>query len=453
MKLHFPQSFVWGTATAAYQIEGSPLADGAGMSTWHRFSHTPSATRNWENGDVACDHYNRYREDVALMTELNLKAYRLSVAWGRILPEGFGQVNQAGLDFYSRVVDELLAHEITPYITLYHWDLPGALQDAGGWSNRNTAEHFAEYAAVVFKALGDRVSNWITLNEPFVQAMAGNLTAYHAPGVRDLWTAMRVTHHQLLGHGLAVQACRAEKAGQIGITNCYGPQHPASDTPEDIDAARRSWAYSNELFLDPIVKGAYPAVLEEQLAHCWPPVLDGDMHTIAEPVDFLGVNYYTTTLVRDAPGNGLLNLESLPPRGTPTLMNWEVNPDGLHELLVWMKDHCPGIPLYVTENGCSYEDRVEVDGSINDEGRLDYVRRHLVAAHRAISDGVDLRGYFLWSFIDNFEWAMGYEQKFGIVHCNFETQQRTIKNSGRWYGEVALTNCMHVPEAMTSLIT
>ncbi|MFN2464230.1 MAG: GH1 family beta-glucosidase [Candidatus Dormibacteria bacterium] len=433
----FPTGFTWGTATASYQVEGSPLADGAGMSIWHRFSHTPGNTHNGDNGDVACDHYRRYLDDVALMKELGVNAYRFSIAWGRVLPAGHGAVNQAGIDFYSRLVDALLEAGITPWVTLYHWDLPTALQDAGGWANRDTAGHFADYAAVVYRALGDRVSHWITLNEPHVVSAIGHLVGIHAPGTRDIYVAMRVAHHQLLGHGLAVQACRAAGGGQIGITNSMSPQHPATGSDEDVAAAARNWEWGNQVYLDTVVRGEYPALVRRQLDYCWPPILDGDMAVISEPVDFVGVNYYSRGVVRHSPGTGVMDAATLPVTAPSTAMGWEIYPEGLYELLTWMRDRYPGVAIYITENGCALEDVVEPDGSIQDQDRIRYVRDHLLAAHRAIQNGVDLRGYFLWSFLDNFEWADGYSKRFGIVRCDYETQRRIPKASARWYGEVA----------------
>lgn len=445
----FPDGFLWGAATASYQIEGSPLADGAGPSIWHRFAHTPGTIRAGETGDVACDHYRRWREDVGLMRELGLKAYRFSMAWPRVLPDGRGKVNEPGLSFYDRLVDALLDAGIVPFVTLYHWDLPGALQDEGGWANRDVVGWFADYADLVFGRLGDRVRHFITLNEPLVVADAGHIAGVHAPGMRDLCAGMRAVHHLLLAHARAVQAFRASRAGdgEIGITLNLWPSHPASASPEDGAAAERSSAYNNRLFLDPIFRGCYPEVIVPRLlealgsAEAWPGMQPGDLRQIQKPVDFLGINYYSRSVVQAAPGEGLLDSRPVRQAAPHTEMDWEVYPEGLYEILAWIRRTYGDTPVYVTESGAAYPDVVEPgSGMVNDDDRLAYLRDHFIQAHRAIQDGVDLRGYFVWSLLDNFEWAHGYSKRFGIVHVDFGTQRRTIKKSGRWYREVIERN-------------
>lgn len=438
----FPEGFLWGCATASYQIEGSPLADAAGVSIWHRFSHTPGNVERGETGDIACDHYRRWREDVALMRELGLKAYRFSVAWPRILPEGRGAVNAAGLAFYERLVDALLEAGIVPFVTLYHWDLPATLQDMGGWANRDVAGWFADYAAALFDRLGDRVRHWITLNEPWCVAHLGYIAGVHPPGMRDLWAGLRAAHHLLLAHGRAVQAFRARsvRGGQIGITVNLGPQHPASASQADRAAAERSHAYHNRLFLDPIFLGRYPELLTAWFGSAWPRVLDEDFREMATPIDFVGVNYYSRAVVAHEPGAGLLHTRTIPQPGLHTAMGWEVYPEGLYETLTWIREAYGDPLLFVTENGAAFEDRPDETGQVADDERLDYLRRHFHQAHRAIQDGVRLGGYFVWSLLDNFEWALGYSKRFGIVRVDFETQKRTIKKSGRWYAQVIAQN-------------
>lgn len=436
----FPQGFVWGAATASYQIEGSPLADGAGDSIWHRFSHTEGNTRNGETGDVACDHYNRYRQDVSLMKELGLKAYRFSIAWPRILPEGRGRINPKGLDFYDRLVDELLEHGIQPYATIYHWDLPGALHDLGGWANREIEHWFADYATILFLRLGDRVKHWITLNEPWCSAHLGYVTGHHAPGLRDQWAGLRAAHHLLLAHAAVVEAYRASGLkGEIGITVNIGPIQAADDDPVTVEVVRHLNAYNNRFFLDPLFKGEYPKELPERFGKAWPAIPAKDLERIRQPVDFVGVNYYTRSLIGRDPGSphGIKWLRTDAPY---TDMNWEVYPQGLYEILKWVHDTYGPVPLYVTENGAAFPDRVEPDGSVKDTARTDYLREHFVQAHRCIQDGIPLRGYFVWSLMDNFEWAHGYAMRFGIVRVDFETQQRTIKASGHFYRQVIAQN-------------
>jgi beta-glucosidase len=427
----FPDGFVWGAATAAYQIEGAVRADGRGESIWDRFSHTPGHVLGGDTGDVACDHYARYREDVALMADLGLDAYRFSVSWPRVQPTGRGAVNAAGLDFYDRLVDELLGRGVTPHITLYHWDLPQALEDAGGWPVRSTALAFAEYAGIVAARLGDRVRHFATLNEPFVVSDHGYRHGSHAPGRTEPEAALAAAHHLLVSHGLGVQAIRANAPGAgAGLVLNFEPKHPASADPRDAEAARIADEQLNRWFLDPVVGRGYP----EAAARAWRwearEVLGGDLAAIAAPIDFLGVNYYTRQVVR-AP--------DLPPLAAGdqerTGMGWEVYPAGLTEVLEFVASRTGDIPLYVTENGAAYHD--DPDDPTRDPERVAFLRRHVAAARTAIERGVPLRGYFAWSLLDNFEWAYGYAERFGIVHVDYTTQERRVRDSGRFWASMA----------------
>lgn len=430
-RLAFPEGFVWGAATAAYQIEGATDVDGRGPSIWDRFAHTPGRVSNGETGDVACDHYHRYREDVALMAELGLDAYRFSLSWPRVLPAGTGPVNEAGLDFYDRLVDELLEHGIAPHMTLYHWDLPQALESLGGWPARSTAEAFAEYAAVVAARLGDRVRHIATVNEPHVISDHGYRIGSHAPGRSEPEAALAAAHHLLVAHGLAVQAIRAvAPRAATGIVLNFHPKHPASRHMLDQEAAALAHDQVNRWFLDPITGRGYP----EDAARAWgwgrDEVLEGDMELIAAPTDFLGVNYYCRHLVRSP---------LLPPlraglADERTEMGWEVYPAGLTEVLEFVASRTGDLPLYVTENGAAYP----LDGDpTRDPARVSFLHRHFDAARTALELGVPLRGYFVWSLLDNFEWAHGFGHRFGIVHVDFETLERRVRDSGRFLAEVA----------------
>lgn len=438
----FPSDFLWGAATSAYQIEGSPLAHGAGASIWHRFSHTPGRTANGETGDVACDHYRRWADDVRLMGELGLRAYRFSIAWGRIMPEGRGRVNQAGLDFYSRLVDALLERGIRPSATLYHWDLPAALDDRGGWLNPDIADWFAEYAHVVFRALDDRVPMWATLNEPWVVMDGGYLHGLLAPGHRVLAEAPRVTHNLLRAHARAVAAYRAEGRNQIGLVVNLEPKYAASDDPADRAAAARADAYMNRQYLDPVLLGRYPDELREIFGDAWPNIPEADLQRIHAPIDFLGINYYTRAVVGDGPDNPPVRDRRVPqPRHAHTEMAWEVYAQGLADTLTWVTERYGKIPLYVTENGAAFYDPPTADeGAVHDPLRVAYFRDHLRAVRRAMDAGADVRGYFAWSLLDNYEWSHGYGKRFGIVHVDFATQQRTPKDSARYYAEVIRTD-------------
>jgi beta-glucosidase len=437
----FPPGFLWGAATSAHQVEGSPLADGAGPSIWTRFAHTEGRTANGETGDVACDHYRRYREDVALMADLGLQAYRFSIAWPRVLPEGRGAVNSAGLDFYSRLVDALLEKDIRPCATLYHWDLPAALDDRGGWLNPDIAGWFAEYASVMFRALGDRVPLWVTLNEPWVVVDAGYLHGTHAPGHRSLFEAPRAAHNLLRAHGAAVQACRAAGRHQIGLVVNIEPKDPATDQPEDLAATRRADAYMNRQYLDAVLLRSHPEELPAIFGAAWPETPARDFDLMSEPFDFLGVNYYTRAVVRHDDRSWPLRAAPVPQAGRLyTDVNWEVHPESLTRVLRWVKARYGDIPLYITENGAAFPDPpTPVGGRVHDPLRIAYYRDHLRAAHAALASGVDLRGYFAWSFLDNYEWAAGYSKRFGLVHVDYATQARTPKTSARFYREVIRT--------------
>jgi beta-glucosidase len=438
----FPDGFLWGAATSAYQIEGSPLADGAGPSIWHRFSHTPGRTTHGETGDVATDHYHRWAEDVRLMREIGLGAYRFSISWSRILPLGTGQVNPAGLAFYDRLVDALLAAGIQPVPTLYHWDLPAALDDRGGWLNRDVAEWFAEYTTVVARALDDRVAMWTTLNEPWVVADGGYLFGALAPGHRNIFEAPIASHNLLRAHGRAVQAYRAVGHHDIGLVVNLEPKYAASDAPEDKAAAERANAYMNRYYLDPVFLGRYPAELREVFGEAWRDPSASDMELIQQPVDFVGVNYYTRSVVRHDPRRWPQRLSGAPQKhATHTETGWEVYPQGLTDVLKWVSARYGRPPIYITENGAAfYDPPTPSDGRVEDPLRVAYLRAHLRAVHAAARQGVDLRGYFVWSLLDNFEWAHGYSKRFGIVHVDFATQQRTLKDSARFYAKVVATH-------------
>lgn len=430
---NFPPNFLWGVSTAAYQIEGAVHEDGRGVSIWDTFSHTPGRTHDGDTGDEACDHYHRWERDVDLIAELGVGAYRFSIAWPRVQPTGAGAVNDKGLDFYDRLVDALLERGIAPVPTLFHWDLPQALEDAGGWLSRDTALRFGDYAAVVADRLGDRVGRWITLNEPIVHLAEGYAFGRHAPGRELMMDALPVAHHQLLAHGLAVRALRERGAAEVMITNNCTPVWPAGDSEDDLVAAAVYDGFHNRLFLDPVLTGEYPpfasGLADAGIVH------DGDMDLIATPMDALGINYYNPTRVRAAPDAAPLPFEIVEIDGVPrTAFGWPVVPDGLRELLVGLRDRYAGAlpPIYVTENGCSTVDSPEADGRVHDVERIDYLDGHLRSLHEAIVAGVDVRGYFVWSLLDNFEWAEGYSQRFGLVRVDYDTQRRVPKDSFAW---------------------
>ncbi|HZU04729.1 MAG TPA: GH1 family beta-glucosidase [Chloroflexota bacterium] len=452
----FPPGFVWGAATAAYQIEGAVREDGRGESIWDRFSHTPGKTAGGATGDVACDHYHRWPTDLALLRQLGLSAYRFSVAWPRVLPAGRGRPNAAGLDFYERLVDALLAAGLTPWITLYHWDLPQALEDAGGWPARATAEAFAAYVDVVSRRLGDRVCHWITLNEPWCSAFLGYYRAEHAPGRACLADALQAAHTLLLAHGLAVQVLRANcPRALVGIALNLSPAYPASARPADQAAAQRWDGHTNRWFLDPLYGRGYPADLLALYGPSAPRVRAADFDCIAVRTDFLGINYYTPAFVRDAPEGAPLRVEHVRlPQGEYTASGWLVYPQGLYDLLQQVHRAVgrtsPAAPvgaLYLTESGAAYADPPPRAGRVSDPQRIRYHAVHLASARRAIAHGVPLRGYFVWSLLDNFEWARGYTLRFGLVYVDYATQQRVIKDSGWWYRRVSVRNALIPPTA------
>ncbi|MBI5837874.1 MAG: beta-glucosidase [Candidatus Eisenbacteria bacterium] len=438
----FPDGFLWGAATSAYQVEGSPLADGAGPSIWHRFSHTPGRTHENQTGDVACDHYRRYADDVRRMKELGLAAYRFSISWSRVLPGGRGRVNRAGLGFYDRLVDLLLSNGIQPLVTLYHWDLPAALDDLGGWPNPDSAHWFADYARVAFEALDDRVPMWATLNEPWVVVDAGYLFGVHAPGHADRGEAGRAAHNLMRAHGAAVQAYRAVGRNRIGLVVNLEPKEPHSDSPADRAATLRADEYMNRQYLDAALLGRYPAALVEAYAPGWQAPPEADFRLIRQPLDFLGINYYTRGVTRhDDAGAPVRSSTVRFPEREYTAMDWEVAPGALTRCLCRVKELYGDIPLYVTENGAAFPDPARAEGSrVEDPRRVEYLRRHLRAALEAIRLGVDLRGYFAWSLLDNYEWSCGYSMRFGLTHVDFETQERTPKASGEFYREVIRSN-------------
>ena len=445
-RIVFPQDFVWGAATAAYQIEGAWDEDGRGESVWDRFAHTPGRVLHGHTGDVACDHYHRWREDVALMCGLGLHAYRFSLSWPRLLPTGRGAVNQKGLDFYSRLVDALLEAGIQPFVTLFHWDLPQVLQDAGGWRNRATAEAFAEYTDVAGRALGDRVKRWFTLNEPQAVLAAGHEHAWHAPGLNDPASVPLVAHHLMLAHGWSTSVLRSTAPGaEVGIALDIWPQEPASGSNADARLSQWLDCLANRRFLDVIFGRGYPAEIETHYRRLgyWPEgvddfVKDGDLAAIAVPLDFLGINHYSRNVVRDHDASD--NLPSTVVAGNKTDMGWEVYPNGLYTILMRISREYGPCKIYITENGASYGDAPSPDGQVHDARRLNYLRDYFTAAHRAIQEGVPLAGYFVWSLMDNFEWAAGYTQRFGIVWVDYQTQQRIVKDSGLWYRQVIADN-------------
>jgi beta-glucosidase len=433
----FPKGFLWGAATSSYQIEGSPLADGAGIGTWHRFTHTPGRTLNGDTGDVACDHYRRWAEDVEIMARLGLNTYRFGLAWTRILPNGRGRVNPKGLDFYSRLIDALLAKNIQPMVTLYHWDLPAALDDRGGWTSPDMPDWFADYAEAAFRAFDDRVPLWCTLNEPWVINDGGYTHGVNAPGHRSWFEPPIVTHRLLLSHAAAVERYRSTGRHSIGIVADLEPKEPASDSPEDIAATERDDAYKNRQYLDPVFGRPYPESMKTMFGEAWLDWPSEDYARIRAPIDFLGVNYYQRRIVRHDPAAWpSLASPTHVPGAIYTETGWETHAPSLTKTLLWVKERYGDIPIYITENGAAFPDPPSaVGGHVDDPLRVRFLEEHLAAAHDAIEQGVDLRGYYAWSLLDNFEWASGFSKRFGIVHVDFETQRRTVKASGEWYRE------------------
>jgi beta-glucosidase len=433
--MSFPNGFVWGAATAAYQIEGATKADGRGESIWDRFSHTPGRVANGDTGDNACEHYYRWREDLDVMSSLGLQGYRFSISWPRIQPDGRGPANRKGIDFYRRLSEGLLERGIAPLATLYHWDLPQALQDEGGWASREVAERFEVYAELVFDGLGDLVEDWVTHNEPWVTSFLGYGYGTKAPGIQDWREALTAAHHVLLSHGKAVAAFRGvHRTGRIGITldltHVYGDQEAALR----FDGNRNRW------FLDPVLRGGYPADMVDYYEGRLGPldfVRPEDLEEIAAPIDFLGVNFYQPAVVQLDGGRGPIGVEELPPDGPTTAMGWRVAPGALTELLLRLKRDYGDVPLLITENGASFDDPpVDGSGVVEDAQRVDYLRGHIEAVERAVREGVDVRGYYVWSLLDNFEWEHGYSSRFGIVGVDFESQRRTPKRSALWYRDL-----------------
>ena len=442
-KITFPRNFTWGCATSAYQIEGAWNEDGKGPSIWDIFTHTPGKIPNSETGDISIDHYHRYREDVQLMKEIGINAYRFSTSWSRIVPLGTGQVNQTGLDYYDRLVDALLKAHIQPYLCLFHWDLPQALQDSGGWPNRDTAYAFADYAGIVTQRLSDRVKVWMTHNEPWVAAIAGYFSGDLAPGIKNVSAAVKALHHILLSHGLAAEAIRASSHQEvkIGITLNLSPVHPATQSQSDRKAAQRMDAVLNRSTLDPLLKGTSPIqeaafgkILSKSI------IKPGDLEKI-QTLDLLGVNYYSRTVVKNAPSFPVVAAREVHPVGNEYSGMWEIYPEGMYELLqrVW-KDYKPSCGIMVTENGVPVPDGIDFDGRVRDERRIRYLSNHLWQVKRAVDDGVPIQGYFHWSLTDNFEWALGYTPRFGLIYVDYKTQKRTVKDSGRWFAEVIQKN-------------
>lgn len=458
----FPTGFQWGVSTAAYQIEGASHEGGRTPSIWDTFSHTPGAVRNGDNGDIAADHYHRFAEDVAIMADLGLSTYRFSLAWTRIQPDGRGAANPAGIDFYNRLIDRLLDNGITPLITAYHWDLPQSLEDAGGWPVRDTAYRFAEYLDIAARAFGDRVPVWTTLNELWCSSFLGYGSGVHAPGRHEPASVLSATHHLLLAHGLGVAVLRdaLPAGGQVAVTLNPSNVRAASDDPADLDAQRRIDGLANRLFLDPIFRGEYPADVLADTASVtdWSFVRSSDLAEISRPIDQLGVNYYAPALVAarkpgaeevradghgasaHSPWPGVTDVDFLPQPGPHTQMDWPVDANGLRELLVRIGRDYPGVPLAITENGAAYADYADPTGNVRDPERIEYLRGHIGAVRAALADGVDVRGYHVWSLLDNFEWSYGFSKRFGLVYVDYASQKRIVKDSARWYAAVAAAN-------------
>ena len=444
MNINFPKNFLWGAATASYQIEGSYNVDGKGESIWDRFTHTPGNIKNNENGDIAVDHYNRYKEDIKLMSDINMSGYRFSLAWTRILPEGKGAINQKGIDFYSRLIDELLKQNIKPLMTLYHWDLPQSIQDKGGWSNRDTSKFFAEYASIIVKKFGDRVNFISTFNEPAVFTIHGLVDGYMAPGIENMDHFIAAVHHVNLAHGLGIQAMRSIKNElDLGCVLNLSPCIPCSTKEEDIIGTEIYDMYWNRIFLDPMYKGKYPKKFSKSVEkYC----NKNDLETIFQKNDYIGLNHYQHTRVKSDP-NYLLTARGAFGNETPfnledvelTLMNWEVVPDAYYNQIMELKNNYGNPIIYLTENGCAYPDKIE-NGKINDYKRIEFYKKYLSAVKKSIDDGADVRGYMTWTLMDNFEWALGFEKRFGLIHVDFNTLKRTPKDSYYFYRDLIKNN-------------
>ncbi|TYQ16737.1 UNVERIFIED_CONTAM: broad-specificity cellobiase [Acetivibrio alkalicellulosi] len=439
----FPKDFIWGSATSSYQIEGAYNEDGKGESIWDRFCHTPGKIQDGGTGDVACDHYHRYKEDVGLMKEIGMHSYRYSISWPRIFPEGKGKHNEKGLDFYKRLTHELLENGIKPAVTLYHWELPQILQDRGGWANRDTTDYFADYAGFIFEKLGDLIPFWITHNEPWVTAFLGHMTGDHAPGIKDLKTTLEVSHNVLLSHGKALNVYRQiNLPGKIGIAPNFSTKYPASNKQEDILASELSDGVLNKWFIYPLFKGEYPKDVikfysDKGIPFDFP---HEDMKIISKPMDFLAINYYTSEFIKHHPVNGFEGVNDQYDQFEKTDMDWIIYPKGLYDLLLRLDNDCNKIDLIISENGAAFVDKIDENGKINDVKRMNYIKDHLIEASNAIEKGVNLKGYYLWSLMDNFEWSYGYTKKFGLIHVDNISQKRTIKNSGYLYKDIIKNN-------------
>lgn len=444
--IEFPSDLKWGAATAAYQIEGAANKDGRAPSIWDTFSHTPGNVKNGDNGDKACDSYHRYPEDVQYLKELGVDVYRFSISWPRVMPEGKGELNRDGVNYYHNLIKELLDNDIEPIITLYHWDLPQCLQENGGWEVRSTVEAFREYASAMFNEFGDVVKKWITINEPWCASFLSNYLGIHAPGKQDLQAAVDVAHHLLLAHGKAVQAFReVVPNGEIGYAPNVDWLEPYSQQQEDIDACKRDMQWKIEWFMDPVFKGEYPQLLKDIFAkhNAFVNVEEGDMELISQPIDFMGINYYSGSVARYKEGNGMFEVEPIWVDYQKTDIGWPVYADGFYKVLTHLHQVYGDVPIYITENGACYNHEVK-DGIVNDQERIDYLKQHLTALHRAIKSGVPIKGYILWSLLDNFEWAEGYSKRFGIIHVNYRTFERTKKESYYWYQSTVHNNWFEI---------
>ncbi len=435
-----PESFLFGVATAAYQIEGAATTDGRGPSIWDTYSHTPGKVVNNDNGDIACDHYNRWQSDLDLINTLNAHAYRFSIAWPRVMPSGSGKINEKGLDFYDRLIDGCLERQLQPFVTLYHWDLPQALQDKGGWANRDTANAFADYAEIVASRLGDRAASIATFNEPWCSSIVSLLHGIHAPGLKDIDRTIKSIHHQHLGHGLAVSAVRSRCDTPLGIVLNLQSIYPATESDEDKAAAKRHRDFNNGAFLDPLFNGQYPSEYVNAFTSNMPPDWQSDLATINQPLDFWGLNYYTPTRVSHDAAPGTLypqsHYEAVAQDVTKTDIGWEIEATAFSDLLLDAYANYTLPPCYITENGACFNDDVDTNMEVNDQRRIDYLHDHIAAVNEACTQGIPVKGYFAWSLMDNFEWAEGYTMRFGLVHVNYETQKRTIKASGKWYANL-----------------
>lgn len=445
--IQFPKGMKWGVATASYQIEGAANKDGRGPSIWDTFAKTPGKVVNADNGDVACDSYHRYKEDVEIMEDLGVDFYRFSVAWPRIFPDGTGEVNKEGLAYYHRLVDELLEKGIQPMCTLYHWDLPQVLQDKGGWDNRETIEAFEKYAELLFREFDGKIKHWITINEPWCVSFLSNFIGAHAPGLKDFQLGMNVAHHLLVAHGKAVIKFRKLGIeGEIGYAPNVEWNEPYSDNQKDIDACTRASAWFLDWFFDPVFKGSYPEFLVNWFKEKTGAALkieDGDMEIINQPVDFVGINYYTGSVSRYAEDEGLFDLEKVDAGYLKTDIGWNIYPEGFYHILKKISDKYGDIPIYITENGSCYNDEPE-NGRVRDTGRIEYLKKHLVSLQRSMESGVNIKGYLTWSLLDNFEWAEGYTMRFGIVHVDYRTLERTKKDSYYWYKQTIANNFFEI---------